>query len=467
MSAIDLDRIPEDGLPAPELWYATIVIALGTFIAVLDSTITNVALPSFVRAFAIDPSSSIWIVNAFQLSVIATLLPFSALGDRISHRRVYQNGLLVFTIGSLACALSHNFGQLVAARILQGLGAGGVLSIGPAMYRIIFPHRQLGLGIGISALIVATSSALGPTLGGFILSIAPWPWLFFINVPLGVIDCILARLSLPNSARRDKKLDVISMLASGAGLALMVLGFDGMSRHVQTGPAAIAFSIGAAAFGYFVYRQMHITNPLVEPRLFQVRRFRLAALTSFVSFMAQGLALVSLPFLIRTTVGGDPFQIGLLLSTWPLAIALIGPLSGRLADRFPASVLSTIGLAILGIGLLLQGSQSVAHATVWGIAWRSVICGAGFGFFQPPNNRELMGSGPRELAGNASGILSTVRVMGQTVGAAIAALMLAQVDIDQGAHEALLIAGAIALAALCVSGTRLFQRGEAATGAAT
>jgi DHA2 family multidrug resistance protein-like MFS transporter len=451
------DPIYEDGMPSPQRWYALAVVSLGTCMAVLDSTIANVALPSFVQAFSIDAASSIWIVNAFQLTVVAVLLPFSSLSSRISLRRVYWYGLIVFTIGSFFCAMSHNFPELVAARILQGLGAGGILSIGPAMSRTIFPQRMLGTAVGISAIVVATSSALGPTLGGLLLSLAPWPWIFAINVPLGLLNIVFAGRVLPNTARRDTKFDVPGMLTSGAGLALLVFGFDAFSRHIAVHVSPFVIALGAAIFAYFVYRQTTIPNPLVEPRLFRNQRFSLAALTSFISFTAQGLALVSLPFFIRAGLSTTPLHIGALLSTWPLSIAVIGPIAGRLADRYPAPLLSTIGLALLAIGLAWQGNLSEMHASPLDFVLRSIVCGVGFGFFQPPNNRELLGSAPRELAGNASGILATVRVLGQTTGAAVAAVILAAQGADHGAHVSLFVAAGISAFAAVVSSTRLLN----------
>lgn len=423
--------------------------------AVLDSTIANVALPTFVHVFMITPATTVWLVNAFQLTVVATLLPFSAIADRIGYRRIYQSGLTIFTAGSLACACAHTFPELVAARILQGVGAGGILSIGPALYRIIFPQALLGRGIGISALVVATSSALGPSLGGAILSVLPWPWIFAVNVPVGIVASIAAFIALPDSIRRPKLLDVPSMIAGAAGLSLLVFGADEAARHARTDIAAGTAASGALILLAFTLRQRLIPNPLVEPRLFAAPRFTLAAATSLVSFIAQGTALISLPFLIRADLAATPLHIGMLLSTWPLTIAVTGPLAGRLSDRFPAPVLSTIGLTVLAAGLVLQGTLDAHNSSALQIAWRSVVCGCGFGFFQPPNNRELLGNAPRELAGNASGILATVRVLGQTCGAAIAAMFLAGGNMARGSHGALLTAAAIAAAAALVSATRL------------
>ena len=205
------EQIEQDGLPPGPRMFATIVVAIGTFMGILDSTIANVALPTLVHALSITPAESIWIVNSFSLVLVGTTLPIAVAGDSIGYARVYRTGLVVFTIGSLCCALAPTFTWLVIARILQGFGAAGIVSIGPALYRTIFPRALLGRGIGISALVVATSSAAGPTIGGLILHYTTWPWLFAMNVPIGIINFFLAKRALPAVAFRIPQLDLPSV----------------------------------------------------------------------------------------------------------------------------------------------------------------------------------------------------------------------------------------------------------------
>jgi DHA2 family multidrug resistance protein-like MFS transporter len=447
-------EIPEDGLALPQRSYAMVVLALGTFMALLDATIANVALPSLSRAFEITPAQSMWIVNAFQIAVAASLLPLSALGRRVTYRSVYQGGLIVFTFASLACALSHTFGSLVVARVLQGVGAAGMLSVGPAILRFIFPQRLLGQGLGFYSLNAATSSALGPTLGGLILSVAPWPWIFAINVPVGILAVVLAKRFLPPSTRQPISLDILSVFCSAFGLMFLVLGLDAIARRLLIAGGA-AMAGGAVLLLWFVMRQARITYPLLDFRLFAPIRFRSAALTSYVSFTGQGIALTALPFLFYENFSMNPLHIGLLLSTWPLTIMLVGPWAGRLADRYPAPLISSAGLALFSCGLVLQGSTSTSPLTAFSAVWHTMLCGLGFGCFQPPNNRELMGSVSRDLAGGASGVLATVRVLGQTTGTAITALCLYDTHTGARVHVALLVAAVIAGGAFFVSISRL------------
>jgi len=400
------------------------VLVIGTVMAVLDSSIANVALPTFSRELRVDASSSIWIVNAYQVAVTMLLIPFASLGDVLGLRKVYVAGIAIFTLGSLGCALSTTLAALVVCRIVQGIGAAALMSIAPALMRTIFPAAMLGTAVGISALTVASSSAAGPTLGGALLAVAPWPWIFAINVPLGVFDTIFGARVLPRSAGSGARFDVPSALLSGPALALLVVGLDGIGRHaapaVVTGMLVAALTFGIA----FVRRQRTLAQPMLPLDLVAMPRFSLAAATSLCSFAAQGLALVALPFLFQNSFGYSAFVTGLLFTPWPLAIAVVAPLAGRLSDRVSPPRLSTAGLAILAAGLALLASMPARPASA-DIVWRAVICGVGFGLFQAPNNRELLGAAPRNRSGAAARLALWFAAVVATLGAIISGSRLA------------------------------------------
>jgi len=460
--------VTADGLPPRERRLAVAVIALGTTMAVLDSSIANVALPTISRELHASPASTVWVVNAFQISVAVTLMSFASLGDVVGYRAIYSVGLGVFTVGSLLCALSHSLETLVAARVLQGFGASAIMSVGPALYRTIFPTSLLGRGLGISALVVASSASAGPTIGGLILAVLPWPWLFALNVPLGLIDAVLALRVLPAHRTGAGRFDAISALLSVPAIGLFVVALDGFAHRGAVALIACAF-VASLAFGAaFVVRQRTEPKAMLPLDIFAVPRFSLAALTSLCSFVAQGLALVSLPFLLQGPLGYSPVASGLLITPWPLCIAAISPIAGRLADRYAAPILCTIGLVVLSAGLASLALLP-EHARVADIVWRAMICGIGFGLFQSPNNRELLGSVPRERSGSASGVLSTVRVTGQTLGAALVAIVLGASGAALGgaqsgdvlthaATSALWLATAAAALAAAVSSLRLRSR---------
>jgi len=440
---------------------------IGTVMAVLDGSIANVALPTIARELHSDAASSIWVVNAYQVMVAMMILPLSSLGDSIGYRRVYASGIALFTLGSLACALSTTLLALVLSRVVQGIGGAAIMSIAPALLRTVFPARMLGVAVGISALTVASSSAAGPTIGGGILAILSWKWLFAINVPIGFFDTFLALRSLPKTPGTGHRVDLRSALLAAPAIALFITGLDGFARHLA--PLVIAAMLGASACAAFAFirHQRTLVHPMLPLDLFAKSRFSLAAATSLLSFVAQGLAFVALPFLFQTANGYTALQSGLLFTPWPLAIAAIAPIAGRLSDRYPPPLLSTLGLATFAAGL-----ASLAllpdHATPIDIVWRGILCGIGFGFFQAPNNRELLGSAPRERSGSAAGVLATVRVTGQSVGAALVAIVIGTVaaarvsgmavssaSVGRPAHVALCIGAACALIACAVSALRL------------
>lgn len=296
------------------------------------------------------------------------------------------------------------------------------MSVGPALYRTIFPSDQLGRAVGISALVVASSASAGPTIGGAILAVLPWPWLFAINVPLGAIDGALAVRALPPPLGSTHRFDVASSVLSIPAIGLFVVGLDGFARHVPALLIAGSFALSIVFAIAFVVRQARSDAPMLPLEIFAIRRFSLAAVTSLGSFVAQGLAYVSLPFLLQSVLGYSPFVSGLLITPWPLAIAVVSIVAGRLADRYSPPLLCTIGLGVLAVGLAAFALLP-PHASGLDIVWRSALCGVGFGFFQSPNNRELLGSVPRRRSGAASGVLATVRVTGQTLGAALVAIM--------------------------------------------
>jgi DHA2 family multidrug resistance protein-like MFS transporter len=444
---------PHQGLPYPQRSWAILTVFCGLIMAVLDGSIANLALPSISRELAADPSSTIWVVNAYQLTVTVCLLPLSSLGDILGYKRVYRTGLAVFLVGSLLCALSPNLPVLVAARVVQGIGGAGIMSVNTALVRFIYPPTKLGRGIGLNALVVGITIAVGPSVGALILSIASWPWLFAINVPVAIFALALARKSLPATPPQPHGFDYRSALLSAVVFALFILGVDG-AGHAAWRPAAAAGLVVAAGLGWWLVRmQRGKPAPLVPVDLFASRSFTLAVGTSFCSFMAQMLSFVALPFYLEYQLGRSLHETGLLITPWPLMVAIMAPLSGRLSDRYPASILAGIGLALLGsglVGLALLGPE----ASSFGVCWRMAMCGLGFGLFQSPNNRAMIGATPPARSGGASGAQATTRLLGQTTGTAVVALLFS-INQSGAAHLALCVAAAVAGIGAVVSFSRL------------
>ncbi|RQQ14239.1 MFS transporter [Burkholderia stagnalis] len=456
MSATDLQPLSaphQDGLPTRQRMAALIAISLAVAMANLDTAITNTALPTIATSIGADPSSVIWVVNAYQLAMIATLLPFASLGEIAGHRLIYIAGLALFTLSSLACGLAWSLPSLATARALQGFGAAAIMSVNTALIRFSYPAKLLGRGVGLNALVVAVSFTVGPTVASAILSIASWHWLFLVNVPVGLLSIAMAAGTLPVTHRARHGFDMVAALLCAAFFALLILGLGTISHDGMT-TSIMAEWIIAAICGYaLLKRQARHPAPMLAVDLFRRPVFSLSAITSVCSFSTQGLAFVSLPFFLQAGLGNSQVATGFLMTPWPAVVAIMAPLAGRLADRYPAGILGTIGLFTLSIGMASLATLPTSPSTIE-IAWRMVLCGAGFGFFQAPNLKALMGSAPPERSGGASGIVATARLLGQTLGAALVALCFHVAGAD-GPIAALWAGSAFALTGTVVSCLRL------------
>jgi DHA2 family multidrug resistance protein-like MFS transporter len=449
-----------DGLPPRERRRALITLGIAIAMAVLDVAIANIALPSIARDLHTEPATSIWVVNAYQLAVTVSLLPLSSLGDIYGYRRVYAVGLAVFTAASLACALSPSLPVLVAARLLQGFGAAGIMSVNGALIRFVFPRSQLGRGIGFIALVVATSSAAGPSVAAAILSIASWHWLFAINVPLGVFAYWLAARSLPATPSSGHRFDVLSAVLNAAAFGLLVIAVDGIGQGGSRLPVVAEFACAVAAGIVLIRRQFTMAAPMVPVDLLRKPIFALSVGTAICSYAAQSLAYVALPFYFEYVGGHSQIETGLMITPWPLIVVFVGPWAGRLSDRYPPTILGGLGLVVMTVGLLLL-LAAPADASMLDIGWRMAVSGLGFGFFQSPNNRLMIGSASRDRSGAASGMLATSRLLGQTLGSALVALAFGLTDatgpagVARGTTAVVAIAAGFAALGAVVSAARL------------
>jgi MFS transporter, DHA2 family, multidrug resistance protein len=444
-----LQTIPHDGLEGAQRRLAVVAIALALIMAVLDGAIANVALPTIAAHLRTTPEASISIINAYQLAVTVLLLPLSSLGEIYGYKRVYQTGLVVFTIASLACALSHTLLALTLARILQGAGAAGIMSVNGALTRFIYPRAALGRGLSMNALVVAASPAAGPTIAAAILAVARWEWLFAINVPIGIVAFFLARRFLPLSHLSSMRFDGTSALLNAATFGLFILAVDGLAHGQSATTIALEVVIAAVAAVLLVRRQISRSEPLLPIDLLRIRIFRLSIVTSICSFCAQMLAFVSLPFFVQDVLGHSAVTTGLLMTPWPVMLMIVAPISGRLSDRYSAGTLGGVGLGIYALGLLLTALMPHDPSN-FNIAWRLAICGIGFGLFQSPNNRAMISAAPRHRSGGASGMLSVARLLGQTLGATLSAVIFVVFPHSQ-MSAALLVACGFALVAMSLS----------------
>jgi MFS transporter, DHA2 family, multidrug resistance protein len=442
-----------DGLPPERRRWAITAIFAAIAMASLDTAIANIALPAIAADLNVGPADAVWVVNAYQIALVATLLPLAALGEIVGHNRVYLGGLMLFTLASLACACAWSLPSLLMARLLQGLGASGLMSVNTALVRFVYPERQLGRGYGRNAMVVATAFTLGPTIASGILALGPWPWLFAVNIPFGLVAILIGIRTLPRTPRAGHAFDFPGAVLTAGSVGLFVLGI-GSAAH-KAGPLLVISELVAGVLlGWLlVRRQANHPAPMLPIDLFRRPVFALSALTAICSFAVQGLAFVGLPFYLEDILGRSQVETGFLMTPWPLVVAIMAPVAGRLSDRHPAGILGGLGLVLLGLGMallaLLPASPGVAN-----IVWRMAVCGCGFGLFQAPNMKALMSSAPSGRSGGASGIVATARLTGQTTGAALAALCFGLAGRD-GATVALALGSAFAALGSVMSFLRL------------
>lgn len=454
LSNIDISQ-PQAGLSKRDR-FAMAALMFSIALAVLDTAIANTALPSMAAGLGTTPAASVWIINAYQLAAVATLLPFAALGGVVGHRGVYLLGLVLFTIASAACSLSDSLAALIASRVLQGIGASAIMSVNTALIAMIYPTRILGRGFGLNALVVGVAFAIGPTAASVVLSFGPWPWLFAINVPIGLLALAFAFSNLPRSERSTHKFDVWAALLTAIAFAALIFGLGEAAQSGSPYRTLTALATFAVATFALVRYESGSLAPMLPVDLLKRPMFALSALTAFCAFAAQGLAFVSLPFYLEHSLQMSETLTGFVMTPWSAVVAVMAPIAGRLCDRYSPGLLGAIGLAILAVGMaLLSLAPSGGNMTV--IELCMIVCGAGFGFFQSPNQKALMSTAPRGRSGGASGVVATARLIGQATGAALVAFSFGLAG-EHGPTLALMLGAAFAAVGCVASGSRLLTR---------
>jgi DHA2 family multidrug resistance protein-like MFS transporter len=430
----------------PRRLLAIFTVSFGGALVIIDGAIATVALPTIARDLHVDSSAAVLVITVYQLVLLMTLLPFSALGDRIGHSRLYARGLMVFTVATVLCFFARSLPFLLIVRAVQALGAAAVLSVLSALIRAIYPPDQLGRGLGINTVVVTSAATLAPTLGGFILAVAPWPWVFAAAAPFGLISLLLSR-ALPAPERRAQPYDVIGALLCAMTFGLTISGLEsavhGDSPVISAAIVGVGLSIG---FG-FVRRELRTERPIMPVDLLGRPVLALSVLGAMAAFIASMTVVISLPFRLQQIYGFSPSEVGTVMAAMPLTMLFAAPAAGALSDRFPVGILGGIGMSVATMAMLSLAylPTEPSHAD---LAARLAILGLGYSFYMSPNARLIIGSTPRERAAAAGGLIATNRLTGQTLGATLAAILLA-LGLGRGPAPALVAAGLLFIAGLC------------------
>ncbi len=401
-------------------WYVLLSVGMGIFLATIDGSIVNVALPTLEAAFDASFASVQWVVLSYLLTVSTLMLGVGRLGDIYGKRPIYLAGFVVFTIGSVLCAFAPTIGVLIAFRVLQAIGAAMVQALGTAILTEAFPPYERGRALGIGGALVSIGIVTGPTLGGLLIDALSWHWIFLVNLPVGVVGTLIALRNIPaTQPRGGERFDYVGAVTLFVALSSLLLGltlgqewgFDQLWIQAMLVASVVVFVL-------FLWIEWNVRWPMIELRLFRNLQFSTNLGTGFLSFFSLGSMTILLPFFLQGVLDYDVRTVGLLLAVNPVALGLTAPLSGALSDRFGTRPISVIGLVLMVVGFV-SASTMTEDTTTLGYIARLLPIGLGSGIFNSPNNSAIMGAVPRERLGIASGLLSLTRTMGQTIGIAI------------------------------------------------
>ena len=409
-------------------WSVFAIVAIGVFMATLDSSIVNISLPKIASDFHVPLNGAVeWVIISYLVMTAAVLLSAGRLADMIGRKAIWATGLVIFTGGSALCGASPALWFLIAARAFQGLGGALLFASSPVMITNAFPANERGRALGLNAVMVALGVSVGPTLGGFITAYFTWRWIFYVNLPLGIVGIFLTLRVLTEKFHRNPgRFDPVGAILLAIGLALLAASLSFGQEIGWASPIIIiGLAIGVLALTILPFVERHVQAPIIDLSLFRNRVFVSANLSLVLSFLALFAVSFIMPFYLEQLRNYPVEIVGLLLTPLPIMIAIVAPISGRLADRFGSTRwLASSGLAIACVGLVLVSFLN-AQSSVIDIIWRLLVTGFGQALFQSPNNSALLGSAPQQQRGVASGFLATGRVMGQSLSVALAGAIFA------------------------------------------
>lgn len=429
-----MEQQPQDAVDYSRKWYVMTAVAIGIFMATLDGSIVNVALPTLVRSLNADFPTIQWVILAYLLALATLLLGIGRLADMYGKKPLYTTGFVIFTIGSVLCGLSPTAGWLIASRVVQGIGAAMILALGLAIVTEAFPPGERGKALGLGGTTVSVGIVVGPTLGGLLIETLSWHWIFFVNLPVGIIGTLLALKYVPDvRPHEEQRFDYAGALLLFIALLALSLALTlGQELGFTAQPILLLFAVAGVFLFLFVRQERRHPQPMIELHLFESSLFSVNLITGFMVFVALSGTIILIPFYLELVLGFPTGYVGLLMATIPVGLGLVAPLSGALSDRVGTRPITVVGLLLLAAGYYAMSTLD-ANTSVAGFIARFVPLGIGMGTFQSPNNSAVMGAVSRRRLGIASGLLAITRTLGQTAGiGAIGALWAARVFVYAG-----------------------------------
>jgi EmrB/QacA subfamily drug resistance transporter len=461
-------------------WWTLAAVSFGLFMIMLDNTVVNVALPSIQRDLKVSVSSLEWVVNSYFLTFAVLLLTGGKLADLLGRRQVFIVGLVIFTLSSLACGLATSGEMLIASRAVQGVGAA---LLNPATLSIIsatFPARQRGTAMGIWVGVSAMALALGPITGGLLAEHAHWSWIFFINVPIGVLAIITARIVIRESrdTSADQRLDVPGLVTSGGALLALTYALIEANNKGWTSVEILAlFAVAVVGLVAFIALERYQRAPMLDLSLFRNRTFTGANLTMMLVALSMFGVFFFVSLFVQNILGYSPVQAGASFLPMTLCIIFFAPVAGKLSDRIGSRWLMSGGMALVGVSLVLF-SLLDESSSFWNLFPALLVGGAGMAMAMTPTTSAAMSSVPVDKAGVGSGVLNSSRQVGGALGVAVmGAILGSYISVGRtspefpgqfvnGFQAALHVAAVIAFVAAFVAYTLVRDTRERATLAA-
>ena len=406
----------------PRKWWILVAVSVGMFMALLDVTIVNIAMPRIITDLNTTVTHASWVLNAYSLVLAVSFLSMGRIGDKYGQKRVFIFGLVTFTLFSLLCGLAPNIDWLIAFRAGQGLGGAALLTISLAIVLGAFPRRQQGMAVGLWGALGTAAAAVGPTLGGLLVTYGSWHWIFFVNVPIGLAAIVFTALIIPAHAggrQLEGGIDIPGILIAGVGLLLLTLALvQGNSWGWTSATIVSMFVAAAACFPLFLWWEARTSHPMFPLKLLRIRSFTAAnTAIMFIGFSMGGTFLLVVIFMV-SVLGYSELRAAVALTVMPVIALVIAPNAGRLVDRIGPRVPAAVGAAFFAVGLVLL-AQLNGSATVVQIMWRIAFIGVGMGFAMPTLSAASMASLPPQVRGVGSGSLNTLRQIGFTLGVAV------------------------------------------------
>lgn len=406
-------------------WLILFTVVLTVFMACLDGSIVNVALPVMARKLSVKMSSIQWVVTSYLIIISATILIFGRLADIKGKTYIFQFGIVLFTLGSMICGFSDTLPVLILSRIIQAVGAAGTMATSQGIITQVFPDHERGRALGISGASVALGTLVGPPLGGVIVSVLSWKYIFLINLPIGILTWILSKKTFPRTFHtRDEKLDVQGAVLLALGIVLVSGSLIFGQNFGFTHPLILlGFIIAAICITVFILVERVVKMPLLQLDIFKNSLFSISIFCGFISFVAISSPTIIQPFYIQYVLKLSPSTTGLFMMVYPLVLVIAAPISGYISDKIGSEILTFIGLCLTGAGLLLMTTLN-EHSTLLTMIIFGVVMSIGNGLFQSPNNSLVMSSIPRNRLGIAGSINALVRNLGMVFGISLSTMLL-------------------------------------------